>query len=67
MIDPYTAPTPNGYKASVKREELGLPHTTHAVDLSRNEQKTPPLLPTSPAPRAGALVADVPDTEREAT
>ena len=40
MIDLYTAPTPNGHKASVALEELGLPYTVHAVDLSAGEQKS---------------------------
>ena len=39
MIDLYTAPTPNGYKASVTLEELELPYETHAIDLAKNEQK----------------------------
>ena len=40
MIDLYTAPTPNGHKVSVALEELGLPYTVHAVDLTKGEQKT---------------------------
>ncbi|MFW5876402.1 MAG: glutathione S-transferase family protein [Myxococcota bacterium] len=39
MIDLYTAPTPNGHKASVTLEELGLPYTVHPIDLGRGEQK----------------------------
>lgn len=39
MIDLYTAPTPNGHKASVTLEELGLPYTVHPIDLGKGEQK----------------------------
>jgi GST-like protein len=38
MIDLYTAATPNGWKASITLEELGLDYTTHAVDLGAGEQ-----------------------------
>ena len=34
MIDLYTASTPNGHKASVALEELGLPYTVHPIKLS---------------------------------
>ncbi len=39
MIDLYTAPTPNGWKATIALEELELPYTLHAVDLSSGEQR----------------------------
>ena len=32
MIHLYTAPTPNGWKASVMLEETGLDYTVHAID-----------------------------------
>src|SRR5262245_48942409 len=32
MIDLYTAPTPNGWKASVALEELGLPYEVHIIN-----------------------------------
>ncbi|HIL81218.1 MAG TPA: glutathione S-transferase, partial [Myxococcales bacterium] len=31
MIDLYTSPTPNGWKASVTLEELELPYETHPI------------------------------------
>jgi len=34
MIDLYTAPTPNGWKASIALEELGLPYEVHIVRTS---------------------------------
>ena len=40
MIELYTSPTPNGYKASVTLEELELPYNVHAIDLQSGDQKT---------------------------
>ncbi|MEZ7965825.1 MAG: glutathione S-transferase N-terminal domain-containing protein [Pseudomonadales bacterium] len=48
MINLYTAPTPNGHKASVTLEELGLPYQTHAINLSANDQKLPAFLAMNP-------------------
>jgi glutathione S-transferase len=56
MIDLYTAPTPNGYKASCTLEELELPYETHVVDLSRNEQKQEAFLALNPNGRIPAIV-----------
>ena len=38
MIDLYTWPTPNGRKISILLEELEIPYTVHAVDITKNEQ-----------------------------
>jgi len=56
LIDLYTAPTPNGWKASVTLEELALPYETHAVDLSRDEQKQEAFLRINPNGRIPAIV-----------
>jgi glutathione S-transferase len=56
VSDLYTAPTPNGWKASVTLEELELPYETHSVDLSSGEQKTPAFLKINPNGRIPALV-----------
>ncbi len=56
MIDLYTAGTPNGYKASVLLEELALPYTLHALDLSKNQQKEPAFLQINPNGRIPAIV-----------
>jgi glutathione S-transferase len=56
MIDLYTAPTPNGWKASVTLEELGLPYNTIAVDISAGEQKKPEYLAINPNGRIPAIV-----------
>jgi len=39
MINLYTSSTPNGHKASVTLEELGLPYETFAMDLGNEDQK----------------------------
>lgn len=56
MIDLYTAPTPNGHKASVALEELGLPYTVNALNLAANEQKQPGFLAINPNGRIPAIV-----------
>jgi len=56
MIDLYTASTPNGWKASVTLEELGLPYTVHAVDLARGEQKSEAFLRLNPNGRIPVIV-----------
>ena len=38
MIDLYTSATPNGWKATITLEELGLPYTLHPVNLQAGEQ-----------------------------
>ena len=58
MIDLYTASTPNGWKASVALEELGLDYRTHKVDLAALEQKTPEYLKINPNGRIPTLVDD---------
>ena len=39
MIELFTAPTPNGHKASVTLEELGLEYAVRAIDFSKEEKK----------------------------
>ena len=56
MIDLYTAATPNGHKISIALEELALPYTVHALQLSKGEQKTPAFLAISPNGRIPAIV-----------
>ncbi len=56
MIDLYTSPTPNGWKASVTLEELELPYETHSVNLTSGEQKTPAFLKINPNGRIPAIV-----------
>lgn len=56
MIDLYTASTPNGWKASVTLEELGLPYTVHPIDLGKQEQKQPSFLAMNPNGRIPVIV-----------
>ena len=58
MIELYTASTPNGWKASVTLEELGLPYEVHKIDLAEGEQKTPEFLQICPNGRIPAIVDD---------
>jgi GSH-dependent disulfide-bond oxidoreductase len=56
MIDLYTAATPNGWKASILLEELGVPYTVHPISLSKGEQKTPDYLRINPNGRIPAII-----------
>jgi len=56
MIDLYTAPTPNGWKASIALEELAIPYEVHVVNLMAGEQKTPEYLKLNPNGRIPTIV-----------
>ncbi|EMB49434.1 glutathione S-transferase, partial [Vibrio mimicus CAIM 602] len=56
MIDFYTAATPNGHKIAIALEEMGLEYTTHALNLSSNEQKQPAFTAINPNGRIPAIV-----------
>ncbi|MFB1480520.1 glutathione S-transferase family protein [Corallococcus sp. RDP092CA] len=56
MIDLYTWGTPNGFKVSVALEELALPYTVHALDISTGVQKQPAFLAINPNGRIPAIV-----------
>jgi len=56
MIELYTAPTPNGWKASVTLEELGLPYKAIAINLMEGDQKNPEFLRLNPNGRIPAIV-----------
>ena len=56
MIDLYTAATPNGHKASIALEELGLPYALKVLDLTAGEQKRPDFLAINPNGRIPAIV-----------
>ncbi len=56
MIDLYTWTTPNGRKASIMLEEVGLPYTAHAIDISKDEQFAPDFLKIAPNNRIPAIV-----------
>lgn len=56
MIDLYTAPTPNGWKASIMLEEVGLPYSVKRIDLGKLEQKQESFLHINPNGRIPAIV-----------
>jgi len=56
VIDLYTWTTPNGRKASIMLEEIGLPYTSHAVDITKDEHFKPEFLKISPNNRIPAIV-----------
>ena len=56
MIDLYTWTTPNGRKASIMLEEIGLPYTVHPIDIGKDEQFAPAFLKISPNNRIPAVV-----------
>ena len=56
MIDLYTASTPNGWKASITLEELGMPYRVTPIELGKNVQKEPWFLAINPNGRIPAIV-----------
>jgi GST-like protein len=56
MIDLYTWTTPNGRKVSILLEELGVPYTAHAIDISKDEQFAPAFLAISPNNKIPAII-----------
>lgn len=56
MITLYTSATPNGWKASITLEELGLAYRVHHIHLDRREQKEPWYLELNPNGRIPTIV-----------
>ena len=56
MIDLYTSPTPNGWKATVTLEELGLDYNLIPVNLMAAEQKQPEFLAMNPNGRIPVMI-----------
>jgi GST-like protein len=56
MIDLYTFTTPNGRKASIMLEEVGLPYRVHAVDLRKGDQKAADFLAKNPNGKIPVIV-----------
>lgn len=51
----YTAGTPNGWKASILIEELGVKYKVHPISLSKNEQKEDWFVKINPNARIPAI------------
>ena len=56
MIDLYTWTTPNGRKASIALEEMGLDYKAHAINIGEGEQFAPDFLKISPNNKIPAIV-----------
>jgi len=56
MITLYTSATPNGWKASITLEELGLEYKVHHIQMDQQEQKEPWYLKLNPNGRIPIIV-----------
>ncbi len=56
MITLLTASTPNGHKASIALEELGLEYNVTGIDLSALDQKKPEFLELNPNGRIPVII-----------
>ena len=56
MITLYTWSTPNGRKASIALEELGLPYEVRPINIGKDEQFEPAFLKISPNNKIPAIV-----------
>ena len=56
MIDLYTDSSPNGFKATIALEELGLPYTLHHVRVDAGENRSDAYLSLNPHGRIPAIV-----------
>jgi len=55
-IQLYSLPTPNGVKASIMLEEIGLPYEVHMIDIGKNESWTPEFLSLNPNGKIPAMI-----------
>jgi GST-like protein len=56
LIDLYFWPTPNGHKASIALEEMGMDYNVHAVNIMRGDQFEQEFLRISPNNKIPAIV-----------
>jgi GSH-dependent disulfide-bond oxidoreductase len=56
MIELYTWSTPNGQKASIMLEELGLPYRVHPIDIGKDHQFHPDFLAIAPNNKIPAII-----------
>jgi GST-like protein len=52
----YSWSTPNGVKASIALEEIGLPYEAHGVNIGKNESWTPEFLSLNPNGKIPAII-----------
>ena len=52
----YSLPTPNGVKASIMLEEIGLPYEPHRVSFESNDQISPQFLSLNPNNKIPAIL-----------
>jgi len=52
----YSMPTPNGVKAAIMLEEIGLPYEAHKVDFATNDQTSPAFLSLNPNNKIPAII-----------
>jgi GST-like protein len=64
MITLYSFGTPNGHKASILFEELGLPYRVHRLDVMAGEHKSVDYLRISPIGKFPALVEELDNGRR---
>lgn len=55
-IQLYSMATPNGQKASIALEEMGLPYEAHFIDIRKGDQFTPEFLAINPNNKIPAIV-----------
>jgi GSH-dependent disulfide-bond oxidoreductase len=56
MIELFTAATPNGWKASITLEELGIEYRVRPISFEKKEQKEPWFLKINPNGRIPAII-----------
>ena len=62
MIHLHTWGTPNGLKATIMLEELGVPYEIHPVHIGKDDQFKPGCLAISPNNKMPAIVDDAADS-----
>ena len=56
ILQLYSFPTPNGVKASIALEEMGIPYEVHKVTLSDADVKSPEFLSLNPNKKIPAII-----------
>jgi GST-like protein len=56
VLQLYSLPTPNGVKVSIMLEEIGLPYEPHAIEIGKNDNKTPEFLSLNPNGKIPAII-----------